>query len=89
MGDKGSGFLPQSDVRTIITLSNAVLYPSPLSEIGYLSPVFVWIGTRTHGTAGTVGARVSWRCGCRKGACVARLSMHHGYRSNQVEARYG
>lgn len=36
---------------TIVALCNAVLYPSALSEVGDLRPVFVGIGIRTEGTA--------------------------------------
>ena len=37
---------------TIVALSNPVLYPPSLSEVGNLGPVFVWIRTGAEGAAG-------------------------------------
>ena len=41
-------------IPTIIALSNPVLYPSTLSQVRYLGPIFIWVGTGAEGTAGAM-----------------------------------
>jgi hypothetical protein len=49
------------ELRTVVPLGNAVLDPSPLSEVRDLGPVFIWIGGATESAAGTVGSDMSRR----------------------------
>jgi hypothetical protein len=37
---------------TVVALSNPILYPPPLGQVGNLGPVFVWIRTGAEGAAG-------------------------------------
>ena len=43
-----------SAILTIIALSDAILYASPLRQVGYLGPILVGIGTSTLSTASAV-----------------------------------
>lgn len=62
---------------TIVALSDAILYSSPLSEVGDLGPVFIRVGAGTERTARAVCCRVLLGSGLSRilGVGVARSSM--------------
>ena len=64
-----------ADIRealTVVPLGNAVLYPSALSKVGDLGPIFIWVCRAAEGAAGAVSSDVPRRRGSRVAVAVSR-----------------
>jgi hypothetical protein len=54
-----------TELLTVIALGNAVLYPPPLSKVGDLGPVLIWICRAAESTAGSMSGDMPRRRGSR------------------------
>lgn len=64
--------------RTVVALSNAVLYPPTLSQIRNLGPVLVGVGGRAEGTARALSSVLRGR---RRGlgeSSILHVALEHG-----------
>lgn len=59
-------------VLAVILLSNAVLYPSALSQVGDLGPVFIWICKAAKGATSAVSGDMPRRYSSRVVVAVSR-----------------
>jgi hypothetical protein len=59
-------------VLTVVPLGNAILYPSALSQVGDLGPVFIWICRAPEGAAGAVSGDMPRRSSSRVVVAVSR-----------------
>jgi len=65
-------FKTSLQLLAVIPLGDTVLDSSTLSEVGYLSPILVWIGRAAESTAGTMVCDLPWGRGSGVGIALSR-----------------